>query len=33
MQYAIFQIMRHAIHLNAELAFTKLYLDGNGAKK
>jgi len=33
MHYAIFQIMRHAMHLNAERAYTRLHLTKNEAKK
>ena len=33
MEYAIFQIMRHAMHINAERAFTKVYNDKHEAKK
>ena len=31
MNYAIFQIMRHAMHLNAEMAYTKLH-NARGAR-
>jgi len=32
MEYAIFQIMRHAMHLNAERAYTRVYIDKHEAK-